>query len=79
VVLSSGVKWPGRDADHSNAEIRNAWSYTSTVPIRLHSVVLRYAQGQIYLAKLHWEFNGVVPNTELFRVRVFNFRSYIYV
>jgi len=27
----------------------NAWSYTSTPPIRLHGAVLSSAQGQIYL------------------------------
>jgi len=34
-VLSPGVKWPGREADHSptyNAEVKNAWSYNSTSP-----------------------------------------------
>jgi hypothetical protein len=38
-----GVKRPGREADHSlpsSAEVKNAWSYTSTPPIHLHSVVL---------------------------------------
>jgi hypothetical protein len=32
-----------READHSppfSAEVKNAWSYTSTPPIRLHGVVL---------------------------------------
>jgi hypothetical protein len=32
-ALSLRVKWPGREADHSppsNAEVKNAWSYTST-------------------------------------------------
>jgi len=32
-ALSLGVKWPGREADHtpqSSAEVKNAWSYTST-------------------------------------------------
>jgi hypothetical protein len=35
--------FPGREADHSrpsSAEVKNAWSYTSTPPIRLHGVVL---------------------------------------
>jgi hypothetical protein len=34
-ALSLGVKRPGRVADHappSNAEAKNAWSYTSTLP-----------------------------------------------
>jgi len=41
--LSLGVKRPGFEADHSppySAEVKNAWSYTSTAPIRLHGVVL---------------------------------------
>jgi hypothetical protein len=40
---SLGVKWPGREADHSppsSAKVKNAWSYTSTPPIRLHGVLL---------------------------------------
>jgi len=43
---SPGVRWPGREADHSPpfiAEVKNAYSYTSTPPIRFHSVVLNYA------------------------------------
>jgi hypothetical protein len=38
-----GVEWPGHEADHSppsSAKVKNAWSYTSTPPIRLHGVVL---------------------------------------
>jgi len=30
-----GIMWPGREADHfrpSNAEVKNAWSYTFTPP-----------------------------------------------
>jgi hypothetical protein len=51
-VLSVGVKRPVREADHSppfSAEAKNAWSYTSTPPIRIHGVVLSEAQGQLYL------------------------------
>jgi hypothetical protein len=32
-ALSLGVKWPGREADHSppsSTEVNNAWNYTST-------------------------------------------------
>jgi hypothetical protein len=39
-----GIKLPGREADHSppsSAEVKNAWSYTSTPTIRLHGVGLR--------------------------------------
>jgi len=39
----SGVKRPGRKADHpspSSVEVKNACSYTSTLLIRLHGVVL---------------------------------------
>jgi hypothetical protein len=38
-----GVKWPGREADRSSpssAEVKNAWSYTSTTPVCVHGVVL---------------------------------------
>jgi hypothetical protein len=39
----SGVKRPGREADHSplaSAEVKNEWSYTFTPPTRLHGMVL---------------------------------------
>jgi hypothetical protein len=42
-ALSLGVKRPVREADHSptsNAEVKNAWSYTSIPPVRLHGAVL---------------------------------------
>jgi len=38
-----GMKWPGFEADHSppsSAEVKSAWSYTSTSPICLHGTVL---------------------------------------
>jgi hypothetical protein len=38
-----GIKRPGCEADHSSpssAEVKNAWSYTSTPPVRLHGVEL---------------------------------------
>jgi hypothetical protein len=42
-ALSMGVKRSEPEADHSppsSAEVKNAWSYTSTPPIRLHGVML---------------------------------------
>jgi len=42
-ALSLGVKQPGCAANHpspNSAEIKNAWSYTSTPPMRFHDVVL---------------------------------------
>jgi hypothetical protein len=42
-ALSLRVKRPGREAGHSppsSAEVKNAWSYTSTPPIRRHGVVI---------------------------------------
>jgi hypothetical protein len=42
-ALSLGAKMLRRRADHSHpssAEVKNAWSYSSTLPIRLHGVVL---------------------------------------
>jgi hypothetical protein len=41
-ALSLGLKQPGREADHSppsSAEVKNAWRYTSTPPIRFHVVL----------------------------------------
>jgi hypothetical protein len=49
-ILSLGVKRPGREADHSppsSAEVKNAWSYVSTLPIRLRGVVLSYSTGTL--------------------------------
>jgi hypothetical protein len=40
---SSGVKRPGREADHSpptSAEVKKMWIYTSTPPLCLHGIVL---------------------------------------
>jgi len=42
-AFSLGVKRPVREADQipqSSAEIKNAWSYASTLRICLHGVVL---------------------------------------
>jgi len=39
----NAVKRPGREDDHSlssGVEVKNAWSYTSTPPMRLHGVAL---------------------------------------
>jgi len=44
--LSSGAKWLRREADYwhlSSAEVKNAWNYPSTPPVRLRGVVLSYA------------------------------------
>jgi hypothetical protein len=43
-ALSSGVKQPGRETNHSlptSAEVKNTWIYTSTPSIRLHGVLLK--------------------------------------
>jgi hypothetical protein len=57
-VLSLGVRWVGREADHSlpsSAEVKNAWSYTS--PPQYASMawcsVKRKAQEQLYLTWSH--------------------------
>jgi len=42
-ALSLGIKQLGHEADHplpSSAQVKNAWSYTSTRHIRPHGVVL---------------------------------------
>jgi hypothetical protein len=45
-VLSPGIKRPGSEGDQSpssNAEVKRAWSYTSTSAIRFHGIMFRYA------------------------------------
>jgi hypothetical protein len=40
------VKQSGRQTDHSppsGAEVKSAWNYTSTPPVRLHCMALNYA------------------------------------
>jgi hypothetical protein len=40
-ALSFRLKWPDREVDHSppsSTEIKNAWRYTSTPPVRIRSV-----------------------------------------
>jgi hypothetical protein len=47
-ALSLWVKRPEREADHSPqsiADVKNAWIYISTLPIRLHGVVLSWRTG----------------------------------
>jgi len=42
-ALTPGVERPGREADNSSpfcVEVKNAWSYISTPPVRVHGVVL---------------------------------------
>jgi len=68
-ALSLGVKRLGREANRSlpsSAEVKNAWSYTSTLPVCLHGVVLslkKKAQGQLYfldLSEMTLEFRNFV-------------------
>jgi hypothetical protein len=65
-TLSLGVKWPGREADHappSSTEVNNAWSYTSTPPIRLHGgCLVKKSTG----TTLHLPFWGHMPFEGLF-------------
>jgi hypothetical protein len=52
-----GVKLPVRESDHSppsSAEVKNAWSYTSIHPIRLHGVMLSYKPN--YLDEQTWDY-----------------------
>jgi len=46
------LKWPGHEADHtppSSAEVKNAWSYSSTLPSTpsRHGAQLKKSQGQL--------------------------------
>jgi hypothetical protein len=48
--MCTEVKRPGHEANHSpppNAEVKNAWNYTSTPPC-LHGVLLSSPRGQLY-------------------------------
>jgi hypothetical protein len=45
-AFSLGIKRPGREVDHSptsSDEDKNAWSYTSTPPVRIHGLVLSWS------------------------------------
>jgi len=63
--IPSELLWdePGREADHSlpsSAGVKNAWSYTPTLPVRHHGVVLSASQEQLYLhftlaAEFRWQ------------------------
>jgi hypothetical protein len=57
-ALFLGVKRPGLEADYSpsSAEVKDAWSYTSTLPIRLNGVVLS-STGTILLISLFVYYN----------------------
>jgi hypothetical protein len=47
-AVSLRIKRPWRNADHSppsSAKVKNAWSYTSTLPICLYGVVLSWSTG----------------------------------
>jgi hypothetical protein len=47
-ALSPGVKWQGREADHSpptNAEVKKMWIYTSTPPYVFMSYLYLYLTG----------------------------------
>jgi hypothetical protein len=49
-ALSLGAKWPGHEADHSppsSAEVKNAWSYTSTLQYTFMAWCSVKAQGQL--------------------------------
>jgi len=51
---SLGVMQPGREADHSppsTAEIKNAWSYTSTLQYAFMAWCSVKAQGQVFLSR----------------------------
>jgi hypothetical protein len=60
-ALSLEVKRPGREADNSppsSAQAENAWSYTYTLLIRRHGVVLSLKKAeQLYLYLLHASSN----------------------
>jgi hypothetical protein len=70
-ALSLDVHRAGREADHSpssSADVKTAWSYTFTSPIRLHGVVLSWSTGTTLplplikgissiIVQWHWRWN----------------------
>jgi hypothetical protein len=61
-----GVNWPGREADlspPSSAEVKNAWNYSSTPPIRLHVMVLSCKKSTgatlLYFTLLYFHFTSL--------------------
>jgi hypothetical protein len=52
-ALSLEVKRLGHEADYSppsSAEVKNAWSYNSTPPIRLHGVVFSLKKARVQVS-----------------------------
>jgi hypothetical protein len=65
-----GVKRQGREADHSppsSAEVKNAWSYTSTPVYAFKAWCLVKAQGQLIHSSNQEEMNMKVPWTNNLR------------
>jgi hypothetical protein len=59
-----GVKRPGRENDHSppsSAEVKNAWNYTSTPPVRLHGVVLSYEKHRDFTFTFNFTLPPIFP------------------
>jgi hypothetical protein len=51
-LYNMGEKRPGCEADHppqSSAEIKNMWTYTSTLTYILQGMILGYKKGRLYL------------------------------
>jgi len=72
--LSLGVKRPRFEADHSplsSDEVKNVWSYTSILPIRLHGMVFSYKQKSLLrwcVQKFpHWADNEINNNKHSLR------------
>jgi hypothetical protein len=66
-ALSLGVKRPGRESDHLHLVPRskNAWSYTTTPPIRLHGVILSYEQRQLdFLEEMKVFYKSLIDPVE---------------
>jgi hypothetical protein len=63
-ALSLGVKRPGREADHSppsSAEVKNAWSYTSTPPYAFMAWCLVKHRDNFTFTRLLWNPLSPIP------------------
>jgi hypothetical protein len=75
-ALSAGVKWPGREADHSppaSAEVKNTWRFTSAPKLTGHTLcvndcfwnmftaTLPVLLSEHYAMKAYWGSVGIAP------------------
>ena len=74
MFLSSGAKWPWREADHlppCSPEVKNEWCYTSTPAICLHGVCKDNFMFFFLYVCLGWDLQICIPILRNARVIVY--------